>query len=230
MISTNELLATDCKSTLPSNPRSEQMNPNDVKNIYLSILRNKKSSIREFRDAIYTLGEILAHETAVLLAKESCSMDSPIEPFEGIRLKRQPILIPILRAGISLLSPFLHVFHAATVGFVGIRRQESTAEPVLYYQNLPEINPDNEVVVLDPMIATGGSLCMTLQILKSLGVQDKKIICVGVVAAPEGIAALKKQSPESRLILGALDKGLNDQKFIVPGLGDFGDRFLGTEH
>lgn len=138
-------------------------------------------------------------------------------------------LIPILRSGLALLTAFLKAFPDATVGFVGMKRDEQTAMPMLYYKNIPVIQPNSQVIILDPMLATGGSATAVLKIITEMGVAQEQIIFVSIISAPEGIDKIKREFPEIKVIIGVQDQGLTKDKFIIPGLGDFGDRFFGTE-
>jgi uracil phosphoribosyltransferase len=200
-----------------------------MKDVLLSILRDKDISRATYRDVSHKLGCILAAEVAAHLDRESFEVATPLSKGEGFRFKNDIVLIPILRSGIVLLEPFMSFFPGSKVGFVGLRRDEKTAIPMLYYQNLPVIAPENDVLVLDPMIATGGSGSEAVKILIKAGIKEEKIIFVGVIAAPEGIEKLKSLFPKMTIVGPVVDEKLNDKKFIVPGLGDFGDRYFGTE-
>ena len=200
-----------------------------MKEVLLSILRDKNVSRATYRAVSHKLGLILAGEVAGHLEKESIKIQTPLAQAQGARFKNNIILIPILRSGIVLLESFMSFFPEAKVGFVGLKRDEKTALPALYYQNLPEISPDDDVLVLDPMIATGGSGSKAVQILINSGIKENKIVFAGVIAAPEGMEKLKTSFPKMTIVGPAVDERLNDKKFIVPGLGDFGDRYFGTE-
>lgn len=199
-----------------------------MKSTILSLLRDKKTTTESFRTAADQLGSLLSYEVASVLDKEELAIETPLTKTTGYKIKEKVILIPILRAGISLLYPFMKLFPSSPVGFVGIKRDEATALPHLYYENLPPIQSHDVVVILDPMIATGGSGGIVVEKLKKLGVAEKNMIYAGVIAAPEGIEALKKMAPDMRVICIEVDDHLNDKKYIMPGLGDFGDRYFGT--
>lgn len=199
-----------------------------MKKMFLSLLRDKNTGIEAFRHAADQMASLLSFEASEALEKEEYSVETPLATSKGYRHKQEVVLIPILRAGLSLLPAFLKMFPASRVGFVGIRRDEDTALPRLYYKNLPEIPENAAVIVLDPMIATGGSGNLTLELLKSLHIPDERIMYVGVVAAPDGLAMLRKKCPHLKIICAQVDERLNDKKYIVPGLGDFGDRYFGT--
>lgn len=193
----------------------------------LTELRSKQTTRDHFRYAADRLSEALAFETYEKLPKTSFNIETPISKSEGIKLKNHQVLIPILRSGLAMLYPFLKVFDQAKVGFLGMRRDEVTCEPHLYYENLPPIDKNDDVLILDPMIATGGSGALALEIIQNLKIDLTNVYYIGMVAAPEGITRLKKFPIQ--MVVGSIDEKLNDKKFIVPGLGDFGDRYFGTE-
>lgn len=199
-----------------------------MKKSILSILRNKNSSIEAFRLAADQIASLLAFEAAQSLEKGEHIIETPLASTRGEFLKDSLVLIPILRAGIALLPPFLKLFASSKVGFVGIRRDEVTALPHLYYQNLPAITSKDRIIILDPMIATGGSGKLLLDQLLKMKIPEEHIIYVGFVAAPEGISNLQAFAPKMKIIVAEIDDKLNSAKYIVPGLGDFGDRYFGT--
>lgn len=172
-------------------------------------LRNKKTKTEEFRKS--------AHEVAHKLAKEVSRHTT----------KKRIILVPILRAGLALLPAFIEKFPEASVGFIGLKRNEKTLKPKAYYQNIPKISKNDTVIVLDPMIATGGSAVAGITALVKAGARKENIIFVGVISAPEGIANLQKNFPLVRILCAEYDKKLDKRGYIVPGLGDFGDRYFG---
>jgi len=196
--------------------------------IFLSVLRDKNSSIKKFRRTSHKLGRMLAYHVAAMLEKETYSLETPLGATDGFRYKNNVILVPILRSGIALLSPFLEIFECSRVGFVGMQRDEKTAIAELYYEKLPPIEKEDTIVLLDPMIATGGSAIDTLKILLERGAREEQIIFVAVVAAPEGLEKIETMFPKIQIIIPIVDEKLNNKKFIVPGLGDYGDRFFGT--
>ncbi|MBU1008042.1 uracil phosphoribosyltransferase [Candidatus Dependentiae bacterium] len=200
-----------------------------MKEALLTTLRNKKTSIAQFRQAAEKLGLILAAEAAQLLEQETISIETPLAKTEGGQFKNNLVLVPILRSGIALLNPFLHFFQRASVGFVGLQRDEKTAVAELYYYKMPPLSAQDDVILLDPMIATGGSAIDALNILKEKGAHEEKIVFVAIVAAPDGLERIKKAFPKIKIIVPAIDERLNNKKFIIPGLGDFGDRFFGTD-
>lgn len=200
-----------------------------MKNVLISILKNKKTSLSHYRDATEKLGYLLAAEAAELIPKEVFVFDTPLVETKGIRICSGIAIIPILRSGMALLPSFLRYFSEASVGFIGMKRDELTAVPLNNYQNLPKITSTSRIIILEPMIATGGSITAAIEILLEKGALQENIIVAGVLAAPEGLDFLKKTMPKIQIVVGEVDQCLNASKFIVPGLGDFGDRYFGTE-
>lgn len=194
----------------------------------LTILRNKDSSIEEFRMASEQMATLLAHRVYDALEKEEVEIETPLGKTSGKRVKRRIVLIPILRAGLILLPSFLKVFPQARVGMIGLKRDEHTAIAAHYYDNVPTIHDDDEVLILDPMLATGGSSQHAIALLVKKGVRPTQILQASVISAPEGVQELKRSFPEVRTVIVQQDEKLTPNKFIYPGLGDFGDRFYGT--
>lgn len=199
-----------------------------MKKVLLSLLRDKSIDIKQFREVAEKLGFILAGEAGGFLEKEQIKIITPVDQAHGWKLKNDIVIVPILRAALSLLPPFLKFFEYAKVGFLGLRRDEKTAIAKMYYKNLPVINDNDDVIILDPMIATGGSGIQAIAILKELGVKEEKIIFVSVICSKPGVDKIKTAFPKIKLIYVEQDEKLNANSFIVPGLGDFGDRFFGT--
>lgn len=200
-----------------------------MKQSLITILRNKNSTISQFHRASEKLGGILAYEISQHIATEEITIESPLEKTSGSEIKSQIILVPILRSGVALLGPFIKFFNKAKVGFVGLRRDEKTAVAELYYYKVPKIKSEDNVILLDPMIATGGSAIEAIRIIKKAGANEDKILFAAVIAAQEGIDKVQSEFPKGKITVAQVDKELNDKKFIVPGLGDFGDRYFGTE-
>jgi len=173
-------------------------------------LRNRKTKTEEFRKS--------AHEVARTLAKEVARHTKP----------ERIVLVPILRAGLALLPAFIEKFPKASVGFIGLKRNEKTLKPKAYYQNIPKISKNDVVIVLDPMLATGGSAVAGIKTLVKAGAREENIIFVGIISAPEGIANLQKNFPFVQILCAEYDKKLDKNGYIVPGLGDFGDRYFGN--
>ncbi len=200
-----------------------------MKKTLITILRDKNTSRAIFRATTDKLASILAEEVSQFLEKEKCEITTSFQKTEGIKLKNKIMFVPILRSGIALVTTFLRYYEDAAVGCIGLRRDEVTAKPALYYQNIPKFTMEYDIILLDPMIATGGSGEAALNILLNLGIREEKIIYVSVIAAEFGINFLKNKFNKVKFILTQVDPELNDKKFIMPGLGDFGDRFFGTE-
>lgn len=199
-----------------------------MKESLITILRDARTSMVDFRRATHKLASILAADASKLLGYEQITIHTPLAETKGVKFSRRLILAPVLRSGLALLPTFLQFFDDALVGMIGAQRDEDTAIPHSYYTKLPQINPHDDVILLDPMIATGGSGAMGIQALIHAGAAEAQIIFVSVVAAPEGLAALASEFPAVKIITAQVDEKLNDRKFILPGLGDFGDRFFGT--
>lgn len=188
-----------------------------MKDSLFTILRDRSTKIAEFRKAAHGLLSILTDETAKKIEKNIANQ------------KRNVILISILRSGITFLPFFIKKFPEAKVGFMGLRRDEKTAIAHEYYRNLPKIKKSDIVIILDPMIATGGSAIDTLEVLEKEGIEEGQTFFTALIAAPEGLEKIKSRYPNVKIILGVKDKGLDKDKFIIPGIGDFGDRYFGTE-
>lgn len=191
----------------------------------LTHLRDKTTSTREFRFYAETIASLLIAETSSDLSTTEKNIDTPLTKTRGMNIHANIILVTILRAGLAMLGPALRLFPDATIGLAGLRRDEKTAVAKEYYWQMPEITKDSIVFLFDPMLATGGSIMHVLKKLKG----TKEIRVVTIISAPEGIAAVNKAFSNVRIVTGAIDEKLNDKKFIVPGLGDFGDRYFGTE-
>ncbi len=193
---------------------------------HLSILRDKKTPSGEFRQSIQRLSTLLAYSATQDLETESIEIETPLCLTEGRRLSHRIGLVPILRAGIAMVDAMLNLIPTSEVWHLGLYRDEETAQPVGYYNKLPSHATVDSAFVLDPMLATGGSALMACETLKHWGVQHIKML--SIIAAPEGIERFQSTYPEIAIHTCALDEKLNDQKFIVPGLGDAGDRIFNT--
>ncbi len=191
----------------------------------LTKLRDEGSDNAAFRSALRDLTHMLVYEAMRGAPREEVVVRTPLAQTSGSRLARPPLLVPVLRAGLGMVDQAHALIPEARVGFVGVARNEDTREPVPYLESLPTDLRDRPVMVLDPMLATGGSMVYTIELLHNHGANDITVVCV--VCAPEGVAALEKAAPEARLFTAAIDAGLNDVAYIVPGLGDAGDRQFG---
>jgi uracil phosphoribosyltransferase len=193
--------------------------------VRLTTLRDERSDNGAFRVALRDLTMMLVYEATRDAARETFTIRTPLAETVGSRLAKPPLLVPVLRAGLGMVDQAHVLIPEARVGFVGIARNEETAEPMPYLESLPDDLSGQPTMVLDPMLATGGSMTHTVELLQRRGADDITVLCV--VVAPEGIAALEKTAPQARLFTAAIDDGLNDVAYIVPGLGDAGDRQFG---
>ena len=191
----------------------------------LTTLRDQRSDSAAFRVALRDLTLMLVYEATRDAPRETVTVRTPLAETVGARLAKPPLLVPVLRAGLGMVDQAHVLIPEARVGFVGVARNEETAEPMPYLESLPEDLRGQPVMVLDPMLATGGSMIHTIGLLHRRGADD--ITVLSVVVAPEGIAALEKTAPNVRVFTAAVDDGLNDVSYIVPGLGDAGDRQFG---
>ncbi len=192
----------------------------------LAKLRNKDTNPKKFRELIREIAMLLAYEATADLALEATQVETPMGTASGFLLREKIGLVPILRAGLGMVDGVWEMMPSAEVWHIGLYRDEKTLRPVEYYNKLP-VDPTVQVcLILDPMLATGGSAVATANILKRWGAQRIKF--VGIIAAPEGIAALNNAHPDIPIHIGAVDSHLNDIGYIVPGLGDAGDRQFGT--
>lgn len=192
----------------------------------LTILRDKKTKTEEFRKHANIVSKILLFEATHTLPIKNKQIETPLAPMTGKVLTDDIVVVPVLRAGLAMLFALQDFLPSAAVGFIGLERDEKTAVARKYYQKLPQIFSTHHIFVLDPMLATGGTFDDSIISLK--GRNGKRISVVCIVAAPEGIKRIEKNHPDVRIYTAAIDKQLNDKKFIVPGLGDFGDRYFGT--
>lgn len=194
----------------------------------LTIMRDERTDNATFRAALSDLGAMLVYEASRTLAVETFDMATPVAPTTGIRLQQPPIIVPVIRAGLGMVDPALSMIPDAQVGFVGLARNEETHEPVPYLEALPHDLSGQPVFLVDPMLATGGSLLHTLRLLVDRGATDITAICV--VSAQPGVDALAESGLPVRLVTAAIDAELNDDAYIVPGLGDAGDRLYGPRN
>jgi len=192
----------------------------------ITILRDKATNPEVFRAAVKRISLILAVEISKEYHVNKLEVETPLEITTGYRLKQNVVLVPVLRAGLGMVSGFLEVIPDAKVGHIGLQRNEETLEPIEYYYKTPKDIRNSQVILLDPMLATGGSSSEALKYLKSRGV--KKCVFACLVAAPEGIKKIATEHPEIPIFCAALDRQLNERGYILPGLGDAGDRTFGT--
>jgi uracil phosphoribosyltransferase len=192
----------------------------------LSRLRDKNTEPKKFRELTREIAALLAYEATADLMTTPRELETPLETMTGQELKEKIGLVPILRAGLGMVEGVWGLMPSAEVWHIGLYRGEDTLRPVEYYNKLPTEPTVSVCLILDPMLATGGSATATAEVLKNWGV--KKIKFVGLIAAPEGIKAMQDQHPDISIHIGAIDDHLNDRAYIVPGLGDAGDRQFGT--
>lgn len=188
-------------------------------------LRDRTTNPVTFRTLTYQISVMLAIEATRQLPTRPSLIETPLESHEGRVLAQVLVIVPILRAGIGMVQPFTDLFPDVQVGYVGLERDHETAIARNYYSKLPSLE-QKQVLLLDPMLATGGSAVQAIQLLKASGAQNCAIACV--VAAPEGVKAVEAIDEQIDIYAAALDRKLNDKKYILPGLGDFGDRLYGT--
>jgi len=192
----------------------------------LTILRDVSTKTAEFRGALKRIAVILAYHALKDLPQKTFEIETPIEKTTGYDIDQDVMVVPILRAGLGLSDSLLQFIPDAKVGHLGMYRDEETHEPVDYYSNIPDGVEKDMVLVVDPMLATGGSADDALSFLKEQGAQHLRF--VSLICAPEGLQRLEEKHPDVHTITAAIDKKLNDDAFIVPGLGDAGDRYFGT--
>lgn len=192
----------------------------------ITILRDKTTNPEVFRAAVKRISLILAVEISKEYHVNELEVETPLEKTSGYRLKQNVVLVPVLRAGLGMVSGFLEVIPDAKVGHIGLQRNEETLEPIEYYYKTPKDIVNSQVILLDPMLATGGSSSGALKYLKNRGV--KKCVFACLVAAPEGVKRISSDHPEIPIFCATLDRQLNERGYILPGLGDAGDRTFGT--
>ena len=192
----------------------------------LSILREKETSTELFQRHTAIVSQIMIMESTRDLGLYEVDINTPLAATIGHKIEKSIIFVPVLRAGISMLFPARDFLPWAPVGFIGLERDEQTAIAREYYQKFPNELDKKQILVLDPMLATGGSLIDTIHALKNKGAENISVVCI--VSAPEGITNLHNKFSDVRIYTGAIDSHLNPAKFIYPGLGDFGDRYFGT--
>jgi uracil phosphoribosyltransferase len=188
-------------------------------------LRDVSTPPEEFRVLARNVITLLLYEATMDLEVRRGTVQTPLAEADAISIEREVVAIPVLRAGLGLLAPVLELLPRVSVGYIGLERDEETAVARIYYKKLPHL-VGKVPLLLDPMLATGGSAAQALDLIKEAGGRNPRMICV--VAAPEGVKVLEERHPEVDVYTAALDERLNDKAYIVPGLGDFGDRLFGT--
>jgi len=193
----------------------------------LATLRDVSTPPELFRRMAVRISLLLAAEATRDVPSAEVSVETPLGPAPARRITRDVVVVPVLRAGLGMLDAILELIPTARVGHIGLQRDELTAVASQYYSKLPADLSGSFVLMIDPMLATGGSAVAALDLLRAAGAHDVRMICI--VAAPEGIALVEQHHPDVRIFTPVVDQGLNSHKFIVPGLGDFGDRLYGTQ-
>jgi uracil phosphoribosyltransferase len=194
----------------------------------LGLLRDVSTTTQMFRQLVNELTLLLTYEATKGLADESVEIETPIERTGGRRISGKKVAVcPILRAGVGMLDGVLSLIPGARVGFIGLYRNEETLQPVEYFVKLPSDIADRDVILLDPMLATGNSTAAAVTTVKAAGATSIRLIAL--IAAPEGIERIHRDHPDVRIVVASIDRCLNDRGFIVPGLGDAGDRLYGTK-
>lgn len=194
----------------------------------ISYIRQENVGTKEFREVIGEIAQLMCYEATRDLKTEEVTIKTPLAEMKGRVLSGKKLaIIPILRAGLGMVGGMLSLIPAAKVGHIGLYRDPETLEPVEYYCKLPEDCEEREVFVVDPMLATGGSSSAAIRMLKEKGVKNIRFLCI--IAAPEGLRRMREDHPDIDIYIGALDEKLNDHGYIIPGLGDAGDRIFGTK-
>jgi len=189
-------------------------------------LRDKETGSSEFRRLTHRLSLVVAMEATRKLPMNLARVDTPLEMTQGEVIETDVVVVPVLRAGLGMVDACLELLPMARVGHIGLQRDEATAIASKYYSKLPANLRDSFVLMIDPMLATGGSAVAAIDLLKAAGARVIRMICI--VSAPEGVALVEQHHPDVAIYTPVIDKHLNDHKYIVPGLGDFGDRLYGT--
>ena len=194
----------------------------------LSIIRDKNTSVKEFREIVSEIATLMCYEATRDLPIEEVEVETPIARATVKKISgKKMAVVPILRAGLGMVDGVLHLVPSAKVGHIGLYRDPDTLEPVEYYCKLPNDISNREVLIVDPMLATGGSACAAIKFMKDYGCKNIKLMCI--IAAPEGLSRVRREYPDVDVYVAAVDEKLNDHSYIVPGLGDAGDRIFGTK-
>lgn len=194
----------------------------------LAIIRNVETGHKRFRELSTEITQFLCYEALKNIRTKEVKVETPLATATCRSIATDIVVVPILRAGVGMLDGILDLLPTARVGFVGLYRDEETKEPVTYYERFPPQIKGGTCIVIDPMLATGGSTVAALDLLKEQGAEDIIVICI--VTCPEGIAAVESAHPDVPVFAASIDDGLDERSYIVPGLGDAGDRLFGTSH
>ncbi len=194
----------------------------------LSILRNKNTGVKDFREVVGEIATLMCYEATRDLPVEQVEIETPVAKAKvNVIAGKKLAIVPVLRAGLGMVDGILTLIPSAKVGHIGLYRDPTTHEPVEYYCKMPDDIESREVIILDPMLATGGSASAAIQFIKNYGCKNIKLM--NIIAAPEGIERVRKDHPDVDIYVAAVDEKLNDHAYIVPGLGDAGDRIFGTK-
>ena len=194
----------------------------------LAILRNKHTSVKEFRELVSEIAGLMCYEATRNLATEEVEVETPVATAKCRMLSGKKLaIVPVLRAGLGMVDSMVDLIPSAKIGHIGLYRDPETHKPVEYYCKLPDDIANRQVFVVDPMLATGGSAVAAIDFLKKHGC--KNIIMMNIIGCPEGVAAVQKAHPDVEMYLAAVDEKLNENAYIIPGLGDAGDRIFGTK-
>ncbi len=195
----------------------------------LSIMRNKDTGVKQFREAVNEISALMCYEATRNLPTEEIEIETPVAPAKvRVLAGKKLAIVPILRAGLGMVDAMIDLIPSAKVGHIGLYRDPETHEPVEYYCKMPPDISERQVFIVDPMLATGGSVVASIQILKEK-YGCKNITLMDIIAAPEGVARVQKEHPDVDIFVCAVDEKLNEHAYIVPGLGDAGDRIFGTK-
>ncbi len=193
----------------------------------LALLRRKETTTKDFRETLEEIAGLMAYEITRDLPVRQITIETPLGKCDTQELAMDIVIVPVLRAGLGMVDGIRNLIPAARVGHIGMYRDHVTLKPMTYYSKFPDNIPAAVVLVLDPMLATGGSASAAIQVLKDQGARTIKLVCV--VGAPEGVDRIRKDHPDVQIYLAGFDEKLNEHGYIVPGLGDAGDRLFGTK-
>ncbi|HNP36581.1 MAG TPA: uracil phosphoribosyltransferase [Woeseiaceae bacterium] len=194
----------------------------------LAIIRNEETGHKRFRELATEITKFICYEALKNVPTREVIVQTPVAAATCRKIDTDIVVVPILRAGVGMLEGILELVPTARVGFVGLYRDETTKQPVTYYERFPPQIRGGTCIIIDPMLATGGSTVAAIDLLKENGAENIMVVCI--VTCPEGIALVESKHPEVRIYAAAIDDSLNDNKYIVPGLGDAGDRLYGTSN
>ena len=193
----------------------------------LTQMRKKETGTKDFRQNLDEIAGLMAYEITRDLPLEPVQIETPVQTCNTFTLGKEIVLVPILRVGLGMVNGICNLIPTVKIAHVGLYRDEETLEPHTYFEKYPKTIHDGIVMIVDPMLATGGSACAAIEMVKRQGAKNIRLVCL--VGAPEGVAAVEKEHPDVDIYLAALDEKLNEKGYIVPGLGDAGDRIFGTK-